>query len=51
LVRGEQDAAAFVALRDELKEQVSGRALEWQVARLVDDEQLGFAKNPSWSPK
>jgi hypothetical protein len=44
LVGGEQDAASLVALSDELKEQVRGRALEWQVTELVDDEQLGLGK-------
>ena len=39
-VRRDQDAAALVAPRDELEEQVRGVRLEGQVAQLVDDEKL-----------
>ena len=44
LVRREQDAAPLVPLRDELKEQVRRGSLQWQVAELVDDEELGLAE-------
>ena len=40
LVCREQDAAAFVATRDELEEEVRAALLEGQIAQLVDDEEL-----------
>src|SRR5205823_12905203 len=39
-VRGDDERAAFVAARDERKQQVGGLAFEWEVADLVDDQQV-----------
>ena len=41
-IGGDQQAAALVAPRDALEEQVGGVGLEGQVAELVDDQQLGL---------
>ena len=41
-VRGQQHAAALVAARDELEEEVRGVRLERQIAEFVDDQQLGL---------
>ena len=40
LVGSDQQAAAFVPPGDELKKEMRAAALEWQVAELVDDQQL-----------
>ena len=39
-VTGDDDRAAFVAARDQGEEQVGGLAFEWQVADLVDDQEV-----------
>src|SRR6266550_5754111 len=39
-VAGDDDRAAFVAARDEREEQVGSLPFEWQVADLVDDQQV-----------
>jgi hypothetical protein len=39
-VAGDDDRAAFVAARDQCEEQVGGLPLEWQVADLVDDQEV-----------
>jgi hypothetical protein len=40
LVGREQHAAALVATRDELEEQIRAALLEGQIAQLIDDEEL-----------
>ena len=39
-IGGDEHGAAFIATADQLEEQVSGVGFEWQIAELVDDEQL-----------
>ena len=39
-VAGDDDRAAFVAARDERKQEVGGLAFEREVADLVDDEEV-----------
>ena len=39
-VAGDQYAAALVAARHELEEEMRHVPLEWQVVRLVDDQQV-----------
>ena len=43
LIGGDEQAAALVAARDELEEEMGAAALERQVAELVDDQQLRLA--------
>ncbi len=45
LVGREQGAAALVAARGELEEHVRARALAWQIAELVDSEQLRLGED------
>ena len=40
-VGGDQSGALFIPSGDELKEEVGGISLEWQVAQLVNYEELG----------
>ena len=40
LIRREEHAAALVATRDELEEEIGAALFEWQVPELVDDEEL-----------
>src|SRR5690606_12208896 len=39
-IAGDEHAAALVAARDELEEEVRGFGLEWEIAELVDDQKL-----------
>src|SRR6185312_1314168 len=43
-IAGEQQAAALVAARDELEEEMRGVGLEWQIAEFIDDQQLGLGE-------
>lgn len=43
-IRGEQDAAAFVATAHGLEEDMRRIGLDGQVAQFIDDQQLGFGK-------
>jgi hypothetical protein len=44
LVGGDEGARAFVALGDELEQQVCAPAFEGEVAELIEDEQLGHGE-------
>ena len=41
LVGGQDDRAAFVALADDLEEQVGAALVDGQIAQFVDDQQIG----------
>ncbi len=43
-IRGQQDAAAFIATADELEEGMGRIRLDGQVAQFIDDPQFGFGK-------
>jgi hypothetical protein len=45
-VGGDDDRAAVVAAGDQCEEQVGSLALEWEVADLVDDEQVVALQAP-----
>lgn len=43
-VAGDQDAAALVAVGEDLEEQLGSRAAEAQIAQLVDDQEIGLVE-------
>jgi len=45
-VGGDDDRPSFVAAGDEREEEVGGRALQWQVADLVDDQEVVALEAP-----
>jgi hypothetical protein len=43
-IAGEQDRILLLTAAHELKEQMRGIGFEWQIAELVDNQQLGFGE-------